>query len=169
MFQPSTLIHLRKTTIDDLDFIDELESDPQNAKFIIPWSAEKHISSLITNDILHIIIEEKAGHTPVGYLILAGLTNPNQSIELVRITIREKGKGYGKEAFRLVKDWVFTKTNANRLWLDVKTTNDRAVKLYEKQGFTKEGTLRECLLTEGTFESLHIMAILKREFFQNKK
>jgi len=102
-------------------------------------------------------------------LILAGLTNPNQSIELVRITIREKGKGYAKETFRLVKDWVFTKTNANRLWLDVKTTNDRAIKLYEKQGFTKEGTLRECLLTEGTFESLHIMAILKREFFQNKK
>lgn len=110
-------------------------------------------------DVLH-----SKWNEPVGYIIIAGLENTNLSLEFVRITIGEKGRGYGKESFRLIKDWAFTKHNANRLWLDVKVNNMRAIHLYKKQGFVVEGTLRECLKNEKGFESLHIMSILKSEF-----
>lgn len=73
-------------------------------------------------------------------MIIAGLKNPNKSLELRRITIAKKGMGYGKEAFRIIKNWAFRVYNANRLWLDVKEDNVRALHLYQKQGFVLEGT-----------------------------
>ncbi|WP_313800320.1 GNAT family protein [Cytobacillus sp.] len=164
----SGIISLRNTEIKDLDFICSLESDDENAKFIIPWSKEKHKKAIENIDILHLIIEDRNGNYPVGYIIIAGLENPNLSIELVRITIRDKGKGYGKESFRLIKEWAFSKQNANRLWLDVKVNNLRAFNLYQKQGFVIEGTLRECIKNGNDFESLHIMSILKSEFEKSK-
>jgi len=161
LFLKSDILSLRKTELRDLDFVCSLESNEENAKFIIPWSKEKHEKAIENTDLLHLIVED---NHPVGYIIIAGLENPNLSLELVRITIGKKGKGYGKESFRLIKNWVFTKHNANRLWLDVKVNNMRAFHLYKKQGFVVEGTLRECLKNEKGFESLHIMSILKSEF-----
>ncbi|MGA4466842.1 GNAT family N-acetyltransferase [Bacillus bombysepticus] len=162
MFQNSFLINLRKTVQDDVDFICDLESDSENSQFIIPWSKVKHLDSLTDDNILHLIIEDK-NKNRVGYIILAGLINPNQSLELMRITIGSKGKGYGNEAFKLIKDWAFNQFKANRLWLDVKVNNTRAIHLYKKQGFTVEGTLRECLKSNNGYESLHMMSLLKRE------
>lgn len=164
MFLKSDILSLRKTELRDLDFVCSLESNEENAKFIIPWSKEKHEKAIENTDILHLIVEDSKWHYPVGYIIIAGLENPNLSLEFVRITIGEKGKGYGKESFRLIKNWVFKNHNANRLWLDVKVNNMRAFHLYKKQGFVVEGTLRECLKNEKGFESLHIMSILKSEF-----
>lgn len=164
MFLESDSVTLRKTNRQDVDFVCSLEAMEENAKFIIPWSKEKHEKALANTDVLHLIVEDRKRSQPVGYLIIAGLENPDLSIELVRITINEKGRGYGKESFNLIKDWVFTKFQAHRLWLDVKVNNVRAFKLYQKQGFVVEGTLRDCLKTEHGFESLHIMSILKNEY-----
>ncbi|GIN87506.1 hypothetical protein J6TS2_38920 [Heyndrickxia sporothermodurans] len=164
MFQESQMIHLRKTKTEDIDFVCALESEKENAQFIIPWSREKHIQSLTDDDILHLMIEEKESNNLVGYIILAGLNNHNKSLELMRITIALKGRGYGKEAFKLIKEWTFNCYGANRLWLDVKTTNLRAIHLYEGQGFKIEGTLRECLVSNHGYESLHVMSLLRREY-----
>jgi diamine N-acetyltransferase len=166
VFQESKLIRLRYTTLKDLEFVCSLESDKENAQYIIPWSKERHEKSLEDKDILHLIIEEKSNNIAVGYIILAGLMNPNKSVELMRITIAEKGKGFGKESFRIIKQWAFKIFEANRLWLDVKVNNLRAINLYEKQGFLIEGTLRECIKNENGYESLHVMSILNREFVE---
>jgi diamine N-acetyltransferase len=51
------------------------------------------------------------------------------------------------------------------LWLDVKDFNHRARTLYASEGFVVEGTLRECLKADdGSFESLVVMSLLKREY-----
>lgn len=164
MFKNSSLINMRKTNKEDVAYVYDLEWNEENASFIIPWPKEKHMKALLDEDILHLIIEDKLEQKQVGYAILAGLTNPNQSLELMRITIGPKAKGYGKEAFKLIKDWSFNQFKANRLWLDVKVNNTRAINLYQKQGFKLEGTLRECLKSEQGYESLHVMSLLKNEY-----
>lgn len=168
MFKESEILTIRKTKLSDIDFICDLESEEENAKFIIPWSKKMHEKSLQNTDILHLIVQDRNTKHPVGYIILAGLENKNLSLELVRITIGDKGKGYGKESFRLLKDWAFMEHNANRLWLDVKVNNLRAFNLYKKQGFVVEGKLRECLKNDGNYESLYVMSILKSEFERSK-
>ncbi|CAG9621508.1 Spermidine N(1)-acetyltransferase [Sutcliffiella rhizosphaerae] len=168
MILESDILILRETEPTDLEFVCSLELDEENEPFIIPWPEEIHEKAIKSTDSFHLMIIDRKSMRPVGYIIIAGLNSAHSSLELVRITINDKGMGYGKETFRLIKNWVFMKNNSNRLWLDVKVNNERAINLYKKQGFVVEGTLRECIKNYAGFESLHIMSILKSEYMNNK-
>lgn len=61
-------------------------------------------------------------------------------VELKRIAISGKGKGYGRHALKLVKRTVFDDWGARRLWLDVYDFNARARSLYQAEGFVAETT-----------------------------
>lgn len=157
-------IRLRPTKKADLDFVLAAEQDKDNLPFIIQWQRKQHEAALKDSDTSHLIVERIAEPISVGYVILGELENPNQSILLKRIVVTEKGKGYGKEALRLVKQLAFEELQAHRLWLDVKEHNYRAQHIYKAAGFVVEGRLRECLKTGDRFESLVLMSILLSEY-----
>ena len=78
--------------------------------------------------------------------------------------IKEKGKGYGKLAIKEIKKYCFEKLLCHRLWLDVFEFNQRAIHVYKKLGFHREGVLRECILTSQGYKSLVVMSLLKKEY-----
>ena len=154
-------ITLRKTDESDLDYVLAAEHNPENSRFVIPWSREQHLQAMGDPDLAHLIAQRERR---IGYVILAGLLDPNQNIEFRRIVITEKGFGYGKATVRLVKEFAFQTHKAHRLWLDVKAQNHRARSVYEACGFSIEGTLRECLRTNDGYDSLVIMSMLEHEY-----
>jgi RimJ/RimL family protein N-acetyltransferase len=154
-------ISLRQTEENDLDYVLAAEHDPANRMFILPWSRDEHRQALAAPDMAHLIVQ---GDRELGYVILAGLQDPNETIEFRRIVITEKGKGIGKRAVQLVKELAFERYRANRLWLDVKEGNQRAQSLYKAQGFVVEGVLRQRLKTATGYESLVVMSILREEY-----
>jgi len=154
-------IGLRKTEEKDLDYVLAAEHEPANRMFVIPWSRDEHRQALVKPDLAHLIVQ---GERELGYVILAGLQDPNETIEFRRIVITEKGKGFGKRAVQLVKELAFERYRANRLWLDVKEGNQRAQSLYASQGFVVEGVLRQSLKTETGYDSLVVMSILREEY-----
>ncbi len=156
-------IYLRKTIIEDLDFVIQTEHHSENKDFIISWTIEQHRDSLLDEGKQHLIIET-SDMKRIGYVILAGLKNINSSIKLVRIVIADKGKGYGKASIKAIQKYTFKNLNAHRLWLDVKDHNERARFLYQSTGFIVEGRLRECIKNEDQYESLIIMSILQKEY-----
>lgn len=157
-------IRLRTTVEDDLDFVLDAEQSAENRAFVTRWTREQHREAANANDQRHLIIETGAEGRRVGYILLAGLTSEHQSIEFRRIVVTEKGKGYGREAFRLVKEIAFKQLLAHRLWLDVKEHNARARHVYESEGFVVEGLLRECIKADDDYESLLIMSMLRDEY-----
>ena len=157
-------IRLLRTTEDDLDFVLSAEQSAKNRSFVSVWEREQHLGALTSKNLSHLIIENITDGNRVGYIILAGLADANQSIEFRRIVVTEKGKGYGKEALRLVKKMAFQELKAHRLWLDVKEHNVRARHVYESEGFVAEGVLRDCIKVEGGFESLVVMSMLCGEY-----
>lgn len=157
-------IYLRPTTAPDLPFVLSAERASENRRFVDQWAQTQHEAALNHTDIRHLIIERLHDRAPVGYLILAGLENPDGSIEFRRIVITDKGKGYGRDALRLVMQFSFKQQGAHRLWLDVKDHNIRARQLYRSEGFVEEGMLRECFKTEDGYESLVIMSMLHNEY-----
>lgn len=161
----SSEIRFRATQADDLDFVLETEQHPDSRDFICLWSREKHLESVMNSDHLHLIIANMEGQR-IGYLILAGLTNANSCIELIRINIGMKGNGYGRKSIKLLQEYLFNHLQVHRLWLDVKTNNHRALNLYHSTGFIEEGILRECIKTGDRYESLIIMGMLKSELLQ---
>jgi RimJ/RimL family protein N-acetyltransferase len=156
------IVRLSTTTDADLDFVEKAESDPDTSPFIVPWPRHRHASALGDPDIAHRIAKDEA-QGPVGFVILAGLTNANSCIEFRRIVAVRKGEGYGRLIVRAVKELAFNELRAHRLWLDVKAHNARARSLYKSEGFSEEGLLRECIRGPVGFESLVVMALLRHE------
>jgi diamine N-acetyltransferase len=154
-------LKLRRTEETDVDYVFGAEHGEENSRFEVPWSREQHLKALTDPDLAHLIVQTE---TRVGYVILAGLLDPHERIELRRIVITEKGRGYGKAAVEMVKELAFETYKAHRLWLDVKAQNHRAQAIYKAAGFIVEGTLRECLHTGNGYDSLVIMSMLRQEY-----
>lgn len=158
-------ICLRPTQSADLDFVIVAEADPENAPYINHWTLAHHQAAIMDEAIAHFIIERSADQAPVGYTLLEGLQDPDRSVLLRRLVITAKGQGYGRTALRSLKALVFDEWQMHRFWLDVKDFNQRAIHLYQTEGFVVEGTLRECIKRGDRYESLILLSMLDREYF----
>lgn len=97
---------------------------------------------------------------------LADINSVSQSAVL-HIMIGNKdnqGKGIGSYAVTNILKHAFYNLNLRRVELDVLASNARAIHLYEKIGFKREGTKRKSVFKNGIFEDMHFYAILKEEF-----
>jgi RimJ/RimL family protein N-acetyltransferase len=74
------------------------------------------------------------------------------------------GRGYGTDATRVIVRYGFLELNLHRIELGVFSFNPRAIRSYEKVGFTLEGTRRQALFREGQYYDIYIMAILREEW-----
>jgi diamine N-acetyltransferase len=155
---------LRPTMQSDLDFVLSLERDPANLPSITPWERTQHEAAIRFPDFRHFIIEGGDDLASVGFLILIGCKSQNQSLELKRMVVQHKGRGFGRAALRVAKKVAFDDLGAHRFWLDVRTHNARAMGLYESEGFVLEGTLREAVRGSGGFDSLAVLSMLQSEF-----
>ncbi len=74
------------------------------------------------------------------------------------------GRGYGREAVRLILRYAFRYHNYRRVWLTVRATNERAIRSYLACGFREEGRLRQHVWSDGGYEDLVQMGILRDEW-----
>lgn len=85
----------------------------------------------------------------------------------VGIMVGEKqhwSKGYGTDAMRLLLRRGFAELNLNRIFLHVYANNPRAIRSYEKAGFTLEGRLRQDVYKNGQYLDVLVMGILREEW-----
>jgi RimJ/RimL family protein N-acetyltransferase len=157
-------VRLRPTMSSDLDFVVSLEEAAENAPYITPWERTQHEAAIRFPDFRHFIVEGGPDLSAVGFLIIIGCRSQQQSLELKRLVIRDKGAGYGRAALRMAKKIAFDSLNAHRFWLDVKQRNVRAKALYDSEGFVVEGELRDAVKTAEGFESLTVLSMLRSEF-----
>lgn len=161
-------VRLRPTMQSDLDFVLSIEQDEANLPFITPWERTQHEGAIRFPDFRHFIIEGGPALEAVGFLILIGCRSPHQSLELKRMVVQAKGRGYGCAALGVAKKIAFDDLGAHRFWLDVKGANLRAKALYERQGFTVEGRLRDAVRVADGYDSLIVMSMLQPEFARRR-
>lgn len=75
-----------------------------------------------------------------------------------------RGKGIGKEALNLLIDYGFNELNFHKIQLNVIEYNKRAIFLYEKTGFVKEGIYREYIYRDGRRYHMYLYGLLKGEW-----
>lgn len=78
--------------------------------------------------------------------------------------LKQCGKCYGKEALSLVMDFAFRELNLHRLQLIAISYNERAIRLYEKLGFKREGIYREAVFRDGKRYDIYLYGVLDREW-----
>jgi RimJ/RimL family protein N-acetyltransferase len=102
----------------------------------------------------------------IGSCAFSQLDGDNGSA-LYHITIGEKdvwGHGYGTEATDLMLDHAFTRLGLHRVSLSVFAFNERAIRSYQKNGFSVEGRAREAIWRGGRFWDEISMSVLEQEW-----
>ena len=164
----SAHLRIRPTMLSDLDHVVSVEQDERNLPFITPWERTQHEGAIRFPDSRHFIVEAGADWSQVGFVILQGCRNPSRSVELKRIVLQTPGRGLGRACVRMLKQLTFRDLNAHRFWLDVKSLNTRALRLYTGEGFVEEGRLRESVRLGADdaagWDSLVVMSLLDREY-----
>jgi len=74
------------------------------------------------------------------------------------------GKGYGTDAMRVILRYGFSELNLQRITLGVFDYNARAIRSYEKAGFTHEGRVRKAIFRDGSRADIVYMGILREEW-----
>lgn len=73
-------------------------------------------------------------------------------------------RGYGEDAMRTICRFGFRDLDLHRIELTVAAFNPRAVRCYEKVGFSIEGRLRDHRYVAGRYYDTLIMGVLRDEF-----
>jgi RimJ/RimL family protein N-acetyltransferase len=102
----------------------------------------------------------------IGISVLRNINLINRKAEFAILIgdTEERGKGYSKAATILTLKFGFDMLGLNKVYLFVQSSNNSAIKLYEKTGFKVEGIFRQSVFKNGKYEDEIIMSILKEEF-----
>lgn len=74
-----------------------------------------------------------------------------------------QGRGYGRDAVRVILDYAFQLRNLRKVGLWVKGSNERAIRSYLAVGFVEEGRLRDQVWSNGRYEDMVLMGIFPDE------
>ncbi len=117
-------------------------------------------------DRVFFVIKRKDGDRTVGACQLHSIHPVHRSAELqIRIgEAADRGQGFGTEAVRLLLEFAFRDLNLQRVQLHVFATNASAIRVYEKTGFAREGTLRQAAHIDGRYVDVVVMGILREDY-----
>ncbi|NMH89540.1 GNAT family N-acetyltransferase [Flavivirga algicola] len=149
-------IQLLETKAQDLPQIIEIEK--KYVQFVGQYNLAQHKKVTTNQNEKHLSVFNKSDNALIGYVILAGILNKNRVIEFRRIALLKRGLGYGKPIVKLIKEICFKQYKANKVWLDVYTDNERAIRLYVKEGFVKEKRVKQ---PNKNGRSVYMMSITK--------
>jgi len=127
-------------------FCEQVASDDDRADFVITLSSDPA--------------------TPRGEVVLNNIDRDNRACNF-RISLYDEadfGQGMGSEATQLILQYGFDVLGLHRIELEVYAFNSRAIRSYEKVGFTREGIRRDALLWDGEYVDAICMSILRHEF-----
>ena len=111
-------------------------------------------------------IRPRDGEGLLGFVEVDGILW-NHGVGWLGIGIGERehwGQGIGGEAMRLALNFAFNELNLHRIQLTVFAYNERAIALYEKLGFVREGVYREALHRDGQRYDMILYGLLRREW-----
>lgn len=137
---------IRKATAKDFEFIYELYMHPQINPYLLyePMDTLAFLpifEELVSKQVLFVYEHEMK---QMGMCKLVPQQHRNAHIIYlggVGIHVSQSGKGHGLKMLQEIKTYA-SNNNFSRIELSVATINERAVHLYEKTGFVKEGIMK---------------------------
>lgn len=148
---------LRAALPGEAGLIEALWSAPQNAMWIEPPEPGEVAEAIAAGNAF---LWESAGEV-TGFATI--MTWVPQVWGLSALSISRPG--CGEPLLRAVLAKVFGARGGHRIGFDVTADNARALRLYERLGFRREGLIRECWLRpDGQWADCLLMGLLAREW-----
>jgi len=130
----------------------------------IPISAFRSKIKVLGSDGLYVVMES-AGQ-PVGHLLLEPLgLSSTRHVSQLTIVVHpgQTGRGYGKALMEYAIDWARKSDRVEKIELHVRSTNPRAIALYESFGFIREGQLKNRIKLRQGYADDIFMALFVNE------
>jgi RimJ/RimL family protein N-acetyltransferase len=149
----------------DSEFLRLIDSDaarPSSAKFNEADMARR----AERENGFHFNIRTLDGDRLIGFASI-GVVNGASADSRVGIGIGERadwGRGYGTDAMQVLLRFAFAELNLARVSLETFADNTRAIRSYQKAGFTLEGAQREWVRRDGRRGDVAVMSILQEEY-----
>lgn len=126
---------IRKMTLEDLPEILILEK----ALFSSPWSEENYRFEILENPYAHYVVEDEQGLR--GYLGL-WLNDDALQITTLGVASSHQGKGLGQNLVKYALEYAL-ENKVSVMTLEVRISNEKAIRLYEKNGFKKSALRKQ--------------------------
>lgn len=157
-------IYLRAIEPNDLDFLYQLENNQalwEISGTTAPYS--RHILELYLKNSYKDIYEAKQlrmcvcglDDTVIGLIDLFDFDPKNlkAGLGIVISASEDRNKGVGKEAIKLLCDYVFSILNLRQLYANVLEDNQASLHLFKKLGFIEIGVKKDWILSDGKFKN----------------
>ncbi|MEU5534457.1 GNAT family protein [Streptomyces sp. NPDC020362] len=172
------LVLLRPVAVDDLAALMPMFQDAQTTRLTGSHGEDEpdegrlrawYSTRADQDDRLDLAVVEKATEDVAGEAVLNEWDADNKSCSFrIAFAPGAQGRGLGTEATRLIVGYGFERLGLHRISLEVYAFNPRALRVYEKVGFVREGVLRDALLWEGEWVDAVVMSILAREWSEHR-
>lgn len=165
---------LRAPSSRDINALYEYKNDKTVSDMLVGYSTGytyEDIENWITfhnskEDEVLFVISRREDNFCVGHVGLYKIDDRVKSCEFgILIGLKSLwGKGVGTAVTRGIINYGFDTLQMNRIGLDLLEHNDRALALYKKVGFVREGLLRQAQKKNNQYVNLVLMSILKSEW-----
>ena len=109
-------------------------------------------------------IVEDAGGERVGLVELVEIDHLHRRAEfLIMISPEHQGRGFATAATHRAINYAFRVLNLYKLYLLVDVDNARAIRIYERAGFQREGLLVDEYFSDGRYRSVIRMALFQHQ------
>lgn len=152
-------IKLRALEPEDLDFLYQIENDPELwdvSSFNVPYSKyvlKQYISDtqydVYSDRQLRLIIQHKESDKPIGTVDITDFSMQHSRGEVGIAILKEyRNKNIGNEALSLLCDYAFRFLHLHQLYAHVATTNLSSLALFHSCDFNDCGVIRDWLHIE---------------------
>ncbi len=170
---------IRKSEFNDCEYFFRWENDPDVTRYL-SFDEGRTYEDVVTEalynknsrDRMDFTVVDREKNEPVGRISLTRIDRHADSLDITRFYLGDTslwGRGVGREILNELLEYCFTFLHMERVTLDYYTGNKRAHTLYESLGFREEGTARNAAKKDGRYYDLHIMSMLRVEFFGEKQ
>lgn len=163
-------VRLRPLERDDLRFVHKLDNTESVMRYWFEEAYEAYVELCDLYD-KHIhdqserrFIIEKQGEN-LGLVELVEINHIHRRAEFqLIIDPAHQGNGYASIAIRLAMNYAFSVLNLYKIYLVVDSENKKAIHLYQKIGFQKEGKLKHEFFINGQYRNAIRMFIFQSQF-----
>ena len=162
-------VYLRPLTQDDLDRVLTWHNDP--ALYSTLGGHFRYVSREAETEWLRrrleardevnlaICLSEPPAHIGNIYLRNIDWVHRNAELHIFVAEQKDRGKGYGSAAVRLLSKHAFEDLGLVRIYLHTLASNSAAIKSYERCGFKLEGRLKRHAFKKGAFQDMLVMGL----------
>ena len=137
---------------------------PSEVAGIAAWLADGVQASRRNGTGVHLMMLDRASGKIVGSIALFHADWEVRSAEIgYGVRGDERNKGYATEALVALSRWALSAGGIQRAWLTANTDNLASVRVAEKAGFTREGTLRRAGLEDDGLHDQALFSLLDDE------